>query len=172
MKTNTVETIIEDFRKGQNIFRRPSVELMVCEISRLCKENEKLQLRLAAAENDILLYEVNKILKRTQSDVQELEEEKRAGWKEWLEKLQLTWKVEDEPLKQRIAELETEQRWIPVSERLPECGEIVNWSHKSWTRIKEGYMTGSGILKVWGGEYQKLDKMNWRPLPHPPKDGE
>ena len=35
MKTNTVETIIEDFRNGQNIFRRPSVELLVREVSRL-----------------------------------------------------------------------------------------------------------------------------------------
>ena len=79
---------------------------------------------------------------------------------------------EIERVQSRVQELEAEQRWIPVSERLPECGEIVNWSHKSWTRIKEGYMTGSGILKVWGGEYQKLDKMNWRPLPQPPKDVE
>jgi hypothetical protein len=35
MKINTVDTVIQDFRDGQNIFRRPSVELMVREISRL-----------------------------------------------------------------------------------------------------------------------------------------
>ncbi len=35
MKINTVDTVIQDFRDGLNIFRRPSVELMVREISRL-----------------------------------------------------------------------------------------------------------------------------------------
>jgi len=41
---NTVDTVIQDFRDGQNIFRRPSVELMVREISRL-------QARVAELEN-------------------------------------------------------------------------------------------------------------------------
>ena len=43
MKINTVDTVIQDFREGQNIFRRPSVELMVREISRLNKRLEQLE---------------------------------------------------------------------------------------------------------------------------------
>lgn len=48
MKTNTVETIIQSFREGQNIFRRSSVELLIREISRLQKE-------LAEGESNSLL---------------------------------------------------------------------------------------------------------------------
>ena len=43
MKINTVDTVIQDFRDGQNIFRRPSVELMVREISRLNKRIAELE---------------------------------------------------------------------------------------------------------------------------------
>ena len=43
MKINTVDTVIQDFRDGQNIFRRSSVELMVREISRLNKRIAELE---------------------------------------------------------------------------------------------------------------------------------
>ena len=43
MKINTVDSIIQDFREGQNIFRRPSVELMVREISRLQARVQELE---------------------------------------------------------------------------------------------------------------------------------
>lgn len=43
---NTVDTVIQDFRDGQNIFRRPSVELIVREISRL-------QARVAELEQEL-----------------------------------------------------------------------------------------------------------------------
>ena len=35
MKINTVETIIDDFRNGKTEFRRPHIELLVREVSRL-----------------------------------------------------------------------------------------------------------------------------------------
>ena len=41
MKTNTVETIIESFRDGQEIFRKPSVELLIREIARLTAREEE-----------------------------------------------------------------------------------------------------------------------------------
>lgn len=63
---------------------------------------------------------------------------------------------------QRLQKL---HEWIPVADRLPEIGEIVQWSHPEWDRVKEGYLTGSGRLKVWGGEYARFSKAKWRPLP-------
>jgi len=61
-------------------------------------------------------------------------------------------------------------RWIPVSERPPEVGEIVQWTHKSWKRIKEGYLTGTGRLKVWGGEYASVPKSAmWKAMSEPPE---
>jgi len=56
-------------------------------------------------------------------------------------------------------------QWIPVSERLPEVGEVVLWSHPEWKRSKEGYLTATGRLKVWGGEYVRYSKAKWQPLP-------
>lgn len=50
MKANTVETIIEDFRGGQNIFRRPSVELLVREVSRQAERIAELEEKLLDAE--------------------------------------------------------------------------------------------------------------------------
>jgi len=75
MKINNIFTLIEEYRNGRDIWTRNHVELAVREIRRLDKENLKLWLRLAASKNDILLREVNEMLKTTQSRVQELEDE-------------------------------------------------------------------------------------------------
>jgi len=53
MKINTVETIIDDFRSGQNIFRRPSVELLVREVSRLQSRVAELE-----AENKMVFEQL------------------------------------------------------------------------------------------------------------------
>ena len=73
MKINTVDTVIQDFRNGRDIWSRASIELAVREIERLRKENNKLKVRLAASEKHLVLMEVNEMLKKTQARVQELE---------------------------------------------------------------------------------------------------
>jgi hypothetical protein len=67
--------------------------------------------------------------------------------------------------------LQEATRWVQVTEKLPEVGELARWTHKSWNRVKEGYMTGSGRLKTWGGEYASVKGMMWQPLPTPPEAG-
>jgi len=76
---------------------------------------------------------------------------------------------EIERLQVRVTELEAERRWIPVSERLPAVCEMVSWTHKSWLRTKEGYLTEIGRLHVWGGAYHTISGMKWRPLFQPPE---
>jgi uncharacterized coiled-coil protein SlyX len=75
MKISNIDSFIEEFRNGRGIFSRTSIELAVREIVRLRKENNKLKVRLAASENDLVLIEVNEMLKKTQARVQELEEQ-------------------------------------------------------------------------------------------------
>ena len=69
-------------------------------------------------------------------------------------------------LQSRIAELEAEQRWIPVSERLPEGNERI-------------FVYVPPITYPQIATYDHLNKCftrgnvtHWRPLPQPPKDGE
>jgi len=84
----------------------------------------------------------------------------------------ITWIHRLDPEKQEIRDMATEllarreaDRWIPTSEGMPEIGEVVQWSHKNWKRVKEGYLVASGRLKVWGGEYSGLSGMKWKQLP-------
>jgi hypothetical protein len=71
----------------------------------------------------------------------------------------------------RLSRMQSEARWIPMSERLPKIGEFVNWSHPSFSRVREGYITESGELKVWGNGYCVLDNFKWQSLPTPPTEG-
>ena len=73
MKITDIDTFIEEFRNGRDIWSRASIELAVREISRLRNENHKLKVRLAASESDLVLFEVSEMLKKTQARVQELE---------------------------------------------------------------------------------------------------
>ena len=73
MKISNIDSFIEEFRNGRNIWSRAEIELAVREISRLRKENNKLKVRIAACENDLVLLEVSEMLKKTQARVQELE---------------------------------------------------------------------------------------------------
>jgi len=77
MKITNIFTFIEEFRNGRDIWTRNHIELAVREIRRLDKENQKLQLRLAASENAIVLTELNEMLKKTQARIAELEAQQR-----------------------------------------------------------------------------------------------
>ena len=68
-KNSNIDTFIEEFRNGRNIWSRASIELAVREIERLRKENHKLKMRLEASENHLVLMEVNEMLKKTQARV-------------------------------------------------------------------------------------------------------
>ena len=72
MKINTVDTVIKDFRDGQNIFRRPSVELMVREISQLQQRIAELEAEIK--ESNGLLRSAFMIAKR---------DGKETNWEAW-----------------------------------------------------------------------------------------
>lgn len=65
-----------------------------------------------------------------------------------------------------IANGVTIQKWIPVSERLPEPFEIVIVYDKNEKYVSEAYMTKH---KEWVGIHMKSTVTHWMPLPEPPK---
>lgn len=72
---------------------------------------------------------------------------------------------------ERIAELEAERRWIPVSERLPEEGQIVigwNWVSQTVAVVRYHKLTDK-FCEYWRGGHMKI--IYWQPLPQPPKEG-
>lgn len=107
MKITTVDTLIDEFRNGRDVWSRTTVELAVREIERLRK---------------------------------------------------------------RIAELEAERRWIPVSERLPE--EDDNYLILAFIDgIGEYYSVAQYIEGFFFDEYDNKtnDVDFWYPLPKPPE---
>ena len=78
----------------------------------------------------------------------------------------------DVALRKRIAELEAAQRWIPVSERLPQIGVRVLFYNNFITNIHKGWFSGdewtSDIGIFYNGD--KLKRItHWMPLPEPPE---
>ena len=73
MKITNIDSFIEEFRNGRDKWSRTAIELVVREIERLRNETHKLKGRLAASENDLVLFEVSEMLKKTHARVQELE---------------------------------------------------------------------------------------------------
>ncbi len=62
-------------------------------------------------------------------------------------------------LEEYIAELEAAQRWIPVSERLPEKSGY-------YLTYQEGYID----VKQWWGYWEMMYPItHWMPLPNPPE---
>lgn len=68
----------------------------------------------------------------------------------------------------RIAELESERRWIPVAEKLPEhCVTVL-----SYNGVAIGTDFYDEVFETW---YSDLDRplpmvTHWRPLPDPPQE--
>ena len=63
----------------------------------------------------------------------------------------------------RIAELEAERRWIPVSERLPEFGDVV------LVCDSKGYVNKDFRYEA-DGKWKLTDFVrHWMPLPEPPE---
>lgn len=64
------------------------------------------------------------------------------------------------------------QRWIPVTERMPEHGEVC----ECYTVYKGvNMMQWDGVAERWLGErliYKNDVVTHWMPLPEPPKEGE
>ena len=81
--------------------------------------------------------------------------------------------AEKQVLMRRVRELESEnarlkdaQRWIPVSERLPEDGKPV-WVCTIWNEQHSGFL----IDGVWVGlfrDFREGEITHWMPLPEPP----
>lgn len=77
-----------------------------------------------------------------------------------------------ESQQKRIAELEEKSRWVPVTERLPEYGEIVLALGKR--HATSGQFRGTGSDPSWwhwkGNTLKEVG--HWMPLPEPPKEVE
>ena len=72
----------------------------------------------------------------------------------------------------RIAELEAAQRWIPVSERLPEIGVRVLFYNNFIKNIHKGWYSGDEWVSEIGVFYNgdKLKRItHWMPLPKFPE---
>ena len=115
MKITDIDSSIEEYGDGKDIWSGTAIERTVREISRLRNENQKLKLRLAASENDLMLIEVNEMLKKTQARVQELEEKYDLVLSErnyaydnlhWAREISVDEFITKSKLKKRITELE------------------------------------------------------------------
>mgnify|MGYP001335451616 CR=1 FL=1 len=70
-------------------------------------------------------------------------------------------------LRARVAELEAAQRWIPVTERLPEDTRDV----LVWCGITEKgcYSPSQHMWSVYDDGYSPIPVTHWMPLPQPPE---
>jgi hypothetical protein len=111
--------------------------------------------------------------------IEELEGARTIPENTWADGLWDAYKIIEEEVD--AADVEPRQRWIPVTERLPEEGNIVmayqpipSWmkSGNGWIRI--AVYTGKG---EWREEAEYHNRMtlpvtHWMPLPEPPKEEE
>jgi len=75
---------------------------------------------------------------------------------------------------EEIARLREAQRWIPVSERLPEPGEYVNVKSAAGyiDTLFHGYGDDNTWYNVAGWNYHPDSITHWMPLPEPPQEAE
>ena len=70
----------------------------------------------------------------------------------------------------KLAELQERERWIPVTERLPENDEFV-FIAKAEAWVSKGlYVTERKRWELLS--HDVVEVTHWRPLPAPPKEGE
>ena len=70
-------------------------------------------------------------------------------------------------LQARIAELEAQQRWIPVGERLPEDWTMVLFTNGVTRGI--GQFDKDGFYDYWYEYSFNKPVTHWMPLPNPPE---
>ena len=73
----------------------------------------------------------------------------------------------EDALQARIAELEQQQRWIPVSERLPEDWTMVLFTNGVTRGI--GQFDKDGFYDYWYEYSFNKPVTHWMPLPNPPE---
>ena len=73
----------------------------------------------------------------------------------------------EDALQARIAELEAQQRWIPVSERLPEDWTMVLFTNGVTRGI--GQFDKDGFYDYWYEYSFNKPVTHWMPLPNPPE---
>ena len=149
MKVKTVDTVIQDFREGQNIFRRPSVELMVREISRQAKRIEELEIH----NKNLHLACVSALDLHRESDVPKLKDIPKII----------------EELRTRAQELEQERRWIPVEE-LSETIRALVYMGNDYTVIATYHKNTDKWKNDCGAIVENAIK--YQPLPQPPSEEE
>lgn len=108
----------------------------------------------------------------TESQVNRIEQNAHDGaileaGKEWERQRDEFNSIEHE-LETRIAELEQAQRWIPVSERLPEEYRIEVLALSHGAPIIASYITK---YDMWYAPFvDRLSVTHWMPIPQPPED--
>ena len=93
----------------------------------------------------------------------------KSDWEQGYDQAQRRFYEERKILTARIAELEAAQRWIPVSERLPEPYTRVLACIKSGY-MEVDYMYSEPIVDVGIADFNSLDNVtHWMPLPPSPE---
>lgn len=72
----------------------------------------------------------------------------------------------------RIAELEAQNRWIPVTERLPEVGRsVIAYNAPAKCAAEAVYKGGGKFFQFrWAARLQEQEVTHWMPLPELPKE--
>ena len=140
---------IENIKQELNMFPQDdSVTVSKSMILFLVNEIERLQDLISAYENDLVLVDVTEMLKKAKIRIQELEEEKQAVWKEWLEKIEKRWDEEDKQ----------ERQWIDEGKTL-----IVKKDGDSWFAIRPDFKNLQQSESRWfsGDINEYMDAVYW-----------